>query len=62
MDFNTFSIISSTHRQLLHFDNVVEKIFQNADERSCSYTETDQQQNVVFSVVLCWGTIRSIYL
>ena len=39
---NIVTCWAKTYRQLLHFDNIVEKIFQNADKRCCSYPETDK--------------------
>lgn len=52
---------SDAYSKLLHFDNVVEQIFKDADERRCSDTEAYKQEHVVLSVVLCWSSIRSIY-
>lgn len=53
--------ILDTYCLLLHFHDVNEQVFQDTYERRCSNAKTNKQQDIIFSVILCWSSVRSIY-
>lgn len=42
--------------------NVVQHVFENTNEGSCTNPQSNKQQNIVLEVVLCRCTIWSIYI